>query len=36
MAAGTTRATRTDGTLWCWGYGAAAEPDAVETPTPIR
>jgi hypothetical protein len=33
---GRTCATKTDGTLWCWGYGAAAEPDAVETPTPIR
>lgn len=34
--AGTTCATKTDGTLWCWGFAAAAEPDAIETPTPIR
>ncbi len=26
---------KTDGSLWCWGYGAAAIPQYVSVPTPI-
>jgi alpha-tubulin suppressor-like RCC1 family protein len=33
---GTSCATKTDGSLWCWGSGAAPIPGFVATPTPIN
>lgn len=31
-----TCATKTDGSLWCWGFNAAPTPGIVTTPTPIH
>jgi hypothetical protein len=28
--------TKTDGAMWCWGFRAAAVPDLVTVPVPVK
>jgi len=28
--------TKADGAMWCWGFGAAAIPDLVTVPVPVK